>query len=67
VRFDPRVRSVWQLEQGTGLPVLASIPFYPTPRDRRRDRLHNLVLLLVIAGVAAIYLVMLWLRLKGWT
>jgi polysaccharide chain length determinant protein (PEP-CTERM system associated) len=67
VRFDPRVRSVWQLEQGTGLPVLASIPFYPTPRDRRRDRLHNVILLLVVAGVAAIYLAMLWLRMKGWT
>jgi polysaccharide chain length determinant protein (PEP-CTERM system associated) len=65
VRFDPRVRSVWQLENSTGLPVLASIPFYPTPRDRRRDQLNNSMLVLIVVGVAAIYLAMAWLRMKG--
>ncbi len=64
VRFDPRVRSVERLEQATGLAVLASIPFYPTPNDRRRDRLHNLILLLMVAGVGVVYLAMFWLRLK---
>jgi hypothetical protein len=64
VRFDPRVRSAERLEQATGFAVLASIPFYPTPDDRRRDRLHNMFLLLVVAGVGAIYLAMFWLRLK---
>ncbi len=65
VRFDPRIRSVWQLEQTTGLTVLASIPFYPTPRDRRRSQIYNTVLVLLVAGVAAVYLILLLLRLKG--
>jgi polysaccharide chain length determinant protein (PEP-CTERM system associated) len=65
VRFDPRVRSAWQLEHTTGLPVLASIPFYPTPRDRRREQLNNSMLLLIVVGVAAIYLALFWLRMKG--
>ncbi|WP_232821007.1 XrtA system polysaccharide chain length determinant [Dyella sp. C11] len=42
VWFDPRARSVWQVEQAIGGPVLASIPFYPTPSDRRRDRMRNM-------------------------
>jgi polysaccharide chain length determinant protein (PEP-CTERM system associated) len=65
VKFDPRVRSVWQLERSTGLTVLATIPFYPTPRDRRRDQVHNTIVALIVVGVAAVYLVLLWLRLKG--
>ncbi|WP_230474690.1 XrtA system polysaccharide chain length determinant [Dyella monticola] len=65
VRFDPRVRSVEQLERAIGPSVLATIPFYPTPRDRRRDRLHNAMLVLTVAGVAAFYLVLFWLRQKG--
>ncbi|HMH67492.1 MAG TPA: XrtA system polysaccharide chain length determinant [Pinirhizobacter sp.] len=65
-RFDPRVRSVWQLEQATGLTVLAAIPYYPTPRDRRRDRVRNSLLGFIVAGVAIVYLVVFWLRLKGW-
>lgn len=64
-RFDPRVRSVAQLERATGFPVLASIPFYPTPRDRRRERLQNLMLVLIVTGVAAVYLILFWLRMKG--
>jgi polysaccharide chain length determinant protein (PEP-CTERM system associated) len=64
-RFDPRVRSVGQLERATGFPVLASIPFYPTPRDRRRDHLHNMALALIVAGVGAVYLLLFWMRMKG--
>ena len=64
-RFDPRVRSVHQLERATGFPVLATIPFYPTPRDRRRDHLHNMMLGLIVMGVAAVYLLVFWLRMKG--
>jgi polysaccharide chain length determinant protein (PEP-CTERM system associated) len=64
-RFDPRVRSVAQLERATGFPVLASIPFYPTPRDRRREHMQNLVLALIVMGVAAVYLILFWLRMKG--
>lgn len=65
VWFDPRVRSVWQLEQAIGTPVLASIPFYPTPGDRRRDRMRNTIVGLIVIGVGAVYLIAAWIRLKG--
>jgi polysaccharide chain length determinant protein (PEP-CTERM system associated) len=65
VRFDPRVRSADQLERAIGFNVLATIPFYPTPQDRRRDRLHHMILVLIVAGVAAFYLILFWLRHKS--
>jgi len=65
VWFDPRVRSVWQLEQAIGTPVLATIPFYPTPGDRRRDRMRNTIVGLIVIGVGAVYLIAVWIRLKG--
>ncbi|WP_233842640.1 XrtA system polysaccharide chain length determinant [Dyella sp. 2HG41-7] len=65
VRFDPRVRSLAQLERAIGSGVLATVPFYPTPRDRRRDRLHNATLILIVVGVAAFYLILFWIRHKG--
>lgn len=64
VRFDPRVRSVEQLERATGLNVLATIPFYPTPGDRRRSRFQNSLLALIIASVAVVYIAMFFLRSK---
>jgi len=64
-RFDPRVRSVAQLERATGFPVLASVPFYPTPRDRRRTQLQNMTIMLMVFGVGAVYLLVFWLRMKG--
>ncbi|WP_225737532.1 XrtA system polysaccharide chain length determinant [Dyella acidiphila] len=65
VRFDPRVRSADQLERALGANVLAAVPFYPTPRDRRRDRLHNTLLILIAVGVAAFYLILFWVRHRG--
>jgi len=65
VRFDPRVRSADHLERVLGTNVLATIPFYPTPRDRRRDRLQNTMLVLIGVGVAAFYLILFWIRHKG--
>jgi polysaccharide chain length determinant protein (PEP-CTERM system associated) len=64
-RVDPRVRSTAQLEQSTGLLVLATVPFYPTPQDRQRERLQNLVLVMIVAVVALAYLILFWLKLKG--
>lgn len=64
-RFDPRVRSIEQLEGATGLPVLASVPFYPTPSDHRRERRRNVGLVLIILIVVLAYLVLFWLKLKG--
>ncbi len=65
VWFDPRVRSTWQVEHAIGVPVLATIPFYPTPRDRRRDHLRNMIVTLIVLGVAVVYLIAVWMRLKG--
>jgi len=65
VWFDPRVRSAWQVEHAIGVPVLATIPFYPTPRDRRRDHMRNMIVTLIVLGVAVVYLIAVWIRLKG--
>jgi polysaccharide chain length determinant protein (PEP-CTERM system associated) len=65
VRFDPRVRSADQLERAIGFNVLATVPFYPTPRDRRRERLNNMMLVLIVASVAVFYLILFWIRHKG--
>lgn len=64
-RFDPRVRSVEQLELLTGFTALATVPFYPTPQDRRRERLENTALVLLVFGVAMAYLLLFWLKLRG--
>ena len=64
-RFDPRVRSAEQLERLTGLPVLATVHYYATPRDRRREHLRNLALALILAVVAVPYLTLFVLKLKG--
>ncbi|HEY8682910.1 MAG TPA: hypothetical protein VIM06_07045, partial [Rhodanobacter sp.] len=64
-RFDPRVRSIAQLEHATGVLVLAAVPFYPTPADRRRERRRNMLLASIILAVAAAYLILFWLKLKG--
>ncbi|GAB3786426.1 XrtA system polysaccharide chain length determinant [Dyella agri] len=64
-RFDPRVRSAGQLERLTGLPVLATVPYYATPHDRRRAQLQNLVLALILAVVVVSYLTLFVFKLKG--
>ena len=64
-RFDPRVRSAEQLERLTGLPTLATVPYYATPQDRRRERLRNLALAAILMVVAVAYLILFWLKLKG--
>lgn len=64
-RFDPRVRSAEQLERLTGLPTLATVPFYATRQDRRRQRLANLLLVVIVGLVAAAYLVVFVLKLRG--
>jgi hypothetical protein len=64
-RFDPRVRSAEQLEQATGLPVLATIAFYPTPGDHRRERRRTVALAVIVLGVVLAYAVLFWLKLKG--
>jgi polysaccharide chain length determinant protein (PEP-CTERM system associated) len=64
LRLDPRVRSANQLQQMTGLPVLASLPVYPSEREhshtRARDRLL-IGVLLVVAATYATAIAFLWI------
>lgn len=60
-RFDPRIRSTTQLER-LGVPVLATVPAYATPRDRTRQRARLLLAILMVVGVFAAYLLVYWLR-----
>ncbi|MGH8172139.1 MAG: XrtA system polysaccharide chain length determinant [Rhodanobacteraceae bacterium] len=61
-RFDPRLRSARELERHVGVPVLASVPVYATPRERGIDRTRNALAILLILGVLAAYGVTYWLR-----
>lgn len=63
-RFDPRVRSAAQIERMAGVPVLATIPVYATPGDRRRNVLHGTLLLAIIAAVGVAYAAMYLIRLE---
>ena len=61
-RYDPRVRSRELLEYSTGLPVLATIPHFSTPEDTRHRQRRNLLIVLLILGVAACYLALFIIR-----
>jgi polysaccharide chain length determinant protein (PEP-CTERM system associated) len=65
VRYDPRVRSAEQLERLTGITTLATVPFYPTPSDRRREQVRNMALVLLVGGVAVAYLILFLLKARG--
>jgi polysaccharide chain length determinant protein (PEP-CTERM system associated) len=60
-RFDPRIRSTTQLER-LGVPVLASVPAYATPRDRTRQRVRMSFVVLMVLAVFAAYLLVYWAR-----
>ncbi|MCK9538944.1 XrtA system polysaccharide chain length determinant [Dokdonella sp.] len=61
-RFDPRVHSAAQIERMAGVPVLASIPVYDTPRERRRERRQYLLVALIVLATAAAYVSLYLLR-----
>lgn len=63
-RFDPRARSAAQIERMAGVPVLATVPVYATPGDRRRNIVHGTLLLAIIAAVGVAYVVMYWVRME---
>jgi polysaccharide chain length determinant protein (PEP-CTERM system associated) len=65
VRFDPRVRSAAQVERVAGVPVLATVPYYATPRDRRRRSARTLQFVLIVAVVVAAYALTYLFQLKG--
>lgn len=64
-RFDPRVRSIEQLELAAGQPVLAVVPFYPTLQDQRRQRLERILAVAIILLVVIAYAIVVWLRHEG--
>jgi len=61
-RLDPRARSAAQIEQFAGVPVLATVPAYRTPADRRRNALHRAMALVIVVGVLLIYATIWWIR-----
>jgi hypothetical protein len=65
VRFDPRVRSAEQLQRLTGVTLLATVPYYQTPQDRRRRHMQASLYGAAALAVMAAYLVSVWINLKG--
>ncbi|HNR91844.1 MAG TPA: hypothetical protein PKO41_05380 [Dokdonella sp.] len=65
VRLDPRVRSARQLEQATGISVLATVPTYATARERIRDRARIGFAFFVVTGVLAAFAITYWFRLHN--
>ncbi|SEJ03131.1 XrtA system polysaccharide chain length determinant [Frateuria terrea] len=64
-RYDPRIRSAEQLEHLTGVTTLATVPYYSTFQDRRRQVMQNGLLALIVLAVFTAYLVVFWLKLRG--
>jgi polysaccharide chain length determinant protein (PEP-CTERM system associated) len=64
VRFDPRVRSPWQIEHLVRVPLLATIPYAPSSADRSRGRNRWLLVVVMLAGVFAVYTAVFLIKLK---
>ena len=64
VRFDPKVRSRWQIERLTRVLVLAAIPDAPLARDKERNRRQRSLVLIMVAGVLVIYAVVFVIKQK---
>ncbi|GGK08915.1 XrtA system polysaccharide chain length determinant [Luteimonas terricola] len=56
VRFDPRVRSPQLIESKSRYPLLATIPAYPSPRERRRQYFDIGIGSVLVTGVLLLYL-----------
>jgi hypothetical protein len=64
VRFDPRVRSAQQIERLARVPLLVSISYTPAERDKTRERKSGMYVMLLVAGVFAVYVTAFLIRLK---
>ena len=62
VRFDRRVRSPAQIHRL--VPLLGSISYAPSPRDRSRLRTKEFLALLMVIGVFVVYLTIFVIKLK---
>ncbi|MDG9667869.1 hypothetical protein ONV78_09010 [Hahella sp. CR1] len=64
-QVDPRVRTGSILQENTGIPVLATIPYISTPLERRIDRRRTKVILFLALVSIGVYLVYGWMRYTG--
>ena len=55
-RFDPRVRSPHLIAKHSSLPVLTTIPAYPTPGERRRGFASLALATTMVGAVALVYI-----------
>ena len=55
VRFDPRIRSPQLIETRTHYPLLATIPAYPSPRERRRQFIRMAIGTSMVLAVVLLY------------
>lgn len=65
VRFDPRVRSMQQLERLIDVEVIAGVPLFETPRDRLRERGRWSFAVLLVAATLGAYVFIYWIRLAN--
>jgi capsular polysaccharide biosynthesis protein len=64
IKLDPRVRSPRQIERLARVPLLVTIPYAASPGERSRGRHRGLVVLLMVAGVFAVYAAVFLIKLK---
>ncbi|MBU6950590.1 XrtA system polysaccharide chain length determinant [Hahella sp. HN01] len=64
-QVDPRVRTGSILQENTGIPVLATIPYISTPLERRIDRRRTKVILFLAVLSIGVYLLYGWMRYAG--
>jgi len=55
-------RSARLLERHLAVPVLAAVPSYAVPRERRNDRARYALAILLMLGVFAAYALTYWIR-----
>jgi polysaccharide chain length determinant protein (PEP-CTERM system associated) len=61
-RFDPRIRSPQELERRASVPVLAVVPPYRTPRDRRRELGRFALSAVIVLAVFVTYGLTYWIK-----
>lgn len=61
-RFDTRLRSVRELERLVGVPVLATVPFYGTRRERTGERARVLLSIILMIALIGVFVLTYWLR-----
>ncbi|MGY0652347.1 XrtA system polysaccharide chain length determinant [Luteimonas sp. A537] len=54
-RFDPRVRSQHLIVKHASLPLLTTVPAYPTPGERRREYFSVAFAIAMLGSVALVY------------